>query len=331
MNSELLQIVQHAKSGASGFTLSALMRNEIYFLPAFLDHYRRLGVDHFVLLDDASDDGAREYALAQPDVTLLRSPYRYGDELTGPDGRRTKAKMLWRRELLSRWSDDCWTLHVDIDEFIDLPDGMSFPALAARLEREGHDLAYGAMVDMYPINVHVISELRSDVEFSPQQDWYFDAVPHLLPHPFGPPLEIYGGARERLCRKYGIRTKPIPPARRLTNLFYGQTAPFLHRLRKAAFVKWNAGRKLRNEHSIAKARSARIVLPIRHYKFTPALVAKVEFALATGAYTKNSGQYRLLDRLLATMAAGNGSFLCNSSHRYTGFDAFQHAGIARGF
>ncbi len=45
-------------------------RNERPRLPHFLDYYRSLGVGHFLIVDNDSDDGSRDYLAAQPDVSL---------------------------------------------------------------------------------------------------------------------------------------------------------------------------------------------------------------------------------------------------------------------
>ena len=52
------------------------MRNEIIRLPFFLEHHRALGVDHFLIVDNGSDDGTTEYLAAQPDVSLWSTPNR---------------------------------------------------------------------------------------------------------------------------------------------------------------------------------------------------------------------------------------------------------------
>ena len=44
-----LRVVYGADVPPSGFTLLAILRNEIFFLPAFLKHYRSLGIQRFVL------------------------------------------------------------------------------------------------------------------------------------------------------------------------------------------------------------------------------------------------------------------------------------------
>ena len=46
------------------------VRNEAQRLPYFLEHHRRLGVDHFLIVDNDSDDGSRDWLAGQPDVSL---------------------------------------------------------------------------------------------------------------------------------------------------------------------------------------------------------------------------------------------------------------------
>ena len=41
------------------------LRNERVRLSYFLDYYRDLGVDHFLIVDNGSTDGSREYLLEQ--------------------------------------------------------------------------------------------------------------------------------------------------------------------------------------------------------------------------------------------------------------------------
>ena len=43
----------------------ATVRNEVVRLPFFLDHYRKLGVGHFLFVDNGSDDGTRAYLEGQ--------------------------------------------------------------------------------------------------------------------------------------------------------------------------------------------------------------------------------------------------------------------------
>ena len=61
----------------SDIVLLATERNERVRLPFFLRYYRDLGVDHFLIVDNGSDDGSREYLAAQPDVSLWHTQAGY--------------------------------------------------------------------------------------------------------------------------------------------------------------------------------------------------------------------------------------------------------------
>ena len=49
--------------------LFSTMRNERIRVPYFLAYYRRLGVNHFLIVDNGSTDGSREFLAEQRDVT----------------------------------------------------------------------------------------------------------------------------------------------------------------------------------------------------------------------------------------------------------------------
>ena len=86
--------------------------------PAFLAHYRRLGADRFVILDDRSTDGTVAFLAAQPDVMVVgeRHPLLRGGLLPaggaradprdpgGPPLARPDARPVLRRPVGGRWS-----------------------------------------------------------------------------------------------------------------------------------------------------------------------------------------------------------------------------------
>ena len=82
-------------------------------LPHFLDYYRRLGVDHFLFVDNGSDDGTAEYLAAQPDVSLWATNHSYRLARFGVD---------WLGWLQWRYGHGHWCLTVDADELLVYPD-----------------------------------------------------------------------------------------------------------------------------------------------------------------------------------------------------------------
>lgn len=67
-----LRLVQDrtAAIGGADILLVTCLRNERARMPAFADYYRRLGVGHFLIVDNGSEDGFMDWAGAQPDVSV---------------------------------------------------------------------------------------------------------------------------------------------------------------------------------------------------------------------------------------------------------------------
>ncbi|MEO1638170.1 MAG: glycosyltransferase family 2 protein [Pseudomonadota bacterium] len=325
-----------ADGGADdGFTLTAIMRNEMHFLPQFLPHYRKLGVSRFVVLDDRSDDGTREYLAAQPDVITLESNYRYKDRLRKDTAELAKAvsgrvPIIWRNILLRNFAKDVWSIHVDADEFLDLPDKMDLPSLARKLDGQDFDMVWSAMIDMYPAGLQELYDMRDDPVIDFDRPWYFDGCRHLLPVPGFLPRVTYAGSRARLMMLHGLNPKSGWLHRRCPRLF--RRFPMRYNaIRKPAFLRFRDGMVLRSPHNLTGKASVRMTLPLRHYKFNGAIADRIAWALETKGYSGGSAEYQSLQQLLGSMDEGDGSFVAPVSRRYTGFRDFAATGNAMGF
>ncbi len=123
--------------------LFATVRNEVARLPAFLAHYRRLGVTHFLIVDNASDDGTADLLQTQPDVSLWTTWHSY---------RAARFGMDWLGWLMIRHGHGHWCLTVDADERLVLPhDGRrDLRDLTAWLDARGVESMAALMLDLYP-------------------------------------------------------------------------------------------------------------------------------------------------------------------------------------
>jgi hypothetical protein len=317
-----------------GLTLFCIVRDEGFFLPAFLAHYRRLGIARFVVLDDGSTDGSLDLLRTQPDVTIVGSPLRYGDTIAYAPalaGRvlETRAVRLWRDQLMNRFAIDRWAVVADSDEFLCLPEGMTLPDLVARLEAEGIEAVWGSMTDMYPARVADLRAAHADA-FVPDGSWYFDGREHIRPRrdETAVPRMIYPGVRARLLARAGLQPQGSllrRLRRRLSGFRYAPT-DMLH---KVPLMRWREGDLFRNCHWPTKRVSARYVLPIMHFKFTADLPRRIDYAIASGGYNRGSQGYRLYRDLLDRMAAEGGSFLAPVSRRFESYADFERAGIGR--
>ncbi len=170
--------------------LACTMRNEALRLPWFLDHYRRLGVGHFLMIDNGSTDGSADILRDQPDVSLWHTDASYAAARYGMD---------WIGGLLDRHAHGRWALVVDADEYLIYPHWDTRPLQGLTHWLEGQGLrSFGAMVlDMYP-------EGRLDaVAYAPGQDpfalcrWFDGANYTVRRNPLYRNLWVQGGPRAR--------------------------------------------------------------------------------------------------------------------------------------
>ncbi|MFC7702720.1 glycosyltransferase family 2 protein [Plastorhodobacter daqingensis] len=123
--------------------LFSTLRNERIRLPYFLQYYRNLGVNHFLMVDNGSDDGSREYLADQPDVSLWTTEGSY---------KRSRFGVDWLNWLQSTYGHKHWTLVVDVDEFLVYPfcDTRPIQALTDWLDASSVRSFSAMLLDMYP-------------------------------------------------------------------------------------------------------------------------------------------------------------------------------------
>lgn len=165
-------------------------RNEYNRLPYFLQYYRDLGVKHFFMVDNNSDDGGREYLAEQPDVSLWTTTGSY---------RRARFGADWLNYLQSKYGHDHWNLVVDLDELLVYPfcDTRPLPALTDWLDA-CNIKSFGAMLlDLYPkgpLNSAPYRQGQDPLEITN----YFDSGNYTIKrNPIRWNLWIQGGPRAR--------------------------------------------------------------------------------------------------------------------------------------
>lgn len=189
---ELTPVVNRtAEIGPGDVLLFCTVRNERIRLRYFLRYYRRLGVRHFLFVDNASDDGTCEYLERQSDVSLWKSDKSYKRARFGAD---------WLNYLQRKYGHGHWTLVVDADEFFIYPfcDTRPISALTDWLDASSVK-SFGAMlIDMYPrgsVTERTYTDGQDPLEIT---EW-FDSGNYVIQrnHKYGN-LWIQGGPRARM-------------------------------------------------------------------------------------------------------------------------------------
>jgi hypothetical protein len=173
-----------------GILVFATVRNEIVRLPYFLKHYRDLGVEHFLIVDNASDDGTAAFLADQPDVSIWSTTHSYRLARFGVD---------WLGWLQWQFGDGHWCLTVDADELLVYPEykARDLRQLTEWLGDQGQD-AFGAlMLDLYPKGP--LQEATYVPGDDPTQtlDWFDGENYREQLHGYYGNLWIQGGVRER--------------------------------------------------------------------------------------------------------------------------------------
>lgn len=170
--------------------LFCTLRNERIRLPYFLAYYRNLGVNHFVIVDNGSHDGSREYLLDQPDVSLWTTTASY---------KRSRFGVDWLNGLQMRYGHGHWCLTVDTDEFLVYPfcDTRPLRALTDWLDTCAIRSLGAMLVDMYPkgaIGSQQYAEGQNPFEIA---GWFDSGNYQITRNPLYRNLWIQGGPRMR--------------------------------------------------------------------------------------------------------------------------------------
>ena len=123
--------------------LFSTQRNEGVRLPYFLQYYRNLGVNHFLIVDNDSDDQSLAYLAGQSDVSVWHTTASY---------KRARFGVDWLNWLQRKYGHGHWTLVVDPDEFLIYPfcDSRPLRALTDWLDASSIKSFSAMLIDMYP-------------------------------------------------------------------------------------------------------------------------------------------------------------------------------------
>ena len=282
------------------------LRNERIRLPFFLSYYRELGVNHFIFVDNDSDDGSREYLADQPDVSVWTTKASYKRARFGAD---------WLNWLARKHAHNHWVLTVDPDEFFVYPfsDTRNLRALTDWLDASSIK-SFGAMLlDMYPkgtLDSQPYHEGQNPFEIA----CWFDAGNYMISkNPRFGNLWIQGGPRARAFF-------PDNPAR----------APALN---KIPLVKWHrAYTYVSSTHNLLP-RGLNLVYDewggekasgvLLHAKFLSTFGHKAEEELERRQHYAASHEYRAY----AEKLKDNPDLWCNWSEKYINWRQLEILGL----
>ncbi len=290
----------------SDILLFATLRNERVRLPYFLRYYRELGINHFLIVDNDSDDGSREWLAEQKDVSVWTTSASYKGSRYGID---------WMNWLLMRYGHKHWTLVVDPDEFFVYPFSDTRPIRALTDWLDTYEMrSFPAMLlDLYPkgpIDAQPYREGQNPLEiaqwfdsgnYTISRNWYFNN------------LWIQGGPRARM--------------------FFSDDPYNAPSLNKIPLVKWNRRYAYVSSTHMLLPRGLNMVYDdwggekvsgcLLHAKFIAPLTAKVEEELARQEHFAGSREYIAYAEQLSTEP----DLWCKWSEKYINWRQLEILGL----
>lgn len=286
------------------FVLITTLRNEAFRLPYFLQYYRDLGVEHFIIVDNESDDTVHDLVRGMDDVSIWIAKGSY---------KKSRYGVVWMNHLLSKYCGGKWIMNADPDEFLVYrdQDKTNLPGLAKSLEEQGVRGLATVTVDMYSersIEENVYTSGQDPLEVCP----YFDAY----------------GYRETVETPLSVKHVRGGPRARV---FFGR-AEVSSMLQKTVFVKW------KRHYAFTRGSACEVWPPnladtryadqpgmpgaLLHFKFVAQFVEKVVEEQQRKQHTDEYNTYSSrLD------ARERNSFMFEGSRRYEGWRSLADAGI----
>lgn len=311
LHPELKRLDQHTvPANRDEIRLFCVLCNESLRLPAFIEHYRRMGVTRFFFIDNDSSDDSNAFLMAQPDCCVFYTSGSYAASHAGRD---------WLNSLLDNFGPGHWIMLADSDELLVYPhcEQAKLPTLCRWLDQQGYQGLYTLMLDMY-------SDRRlTDIGYVRGENFlnacpYFDRDYHFvrrlgvpLIKPAFPAMEPIGGPRLRFCfpeqntpkvwprLKVKIMRRLKKIARRLgiiRQVTGNNPAPQAF---KIPLVRWQEGYAFITSHRLNPVRLAPMTGALLHFKYFQDFSARVQNAIERNSHFDGSAEYRRYAELLA--------------------------------
>ena len=308
---QLAPVRDRAAQIAAGDILAFVtLRNERIRLPWFLDYYRGIGIGHFLVVDNGSDDGSRDYLAGQPDVSLWTTTASYKASRFGMD---------WINALLRRHGTGHWCLTVDPDEFLVYPHVNTRPlgALTGWLESSGQRSFSAMLLDMYPRGSVTAQPYREGQDPFEIASWFDPANYAIRKNALYRNLWIQGGPRARVLFAQAPQKAPA--------------------LNKIPLVRWKPGYVYVSSTHMLLPRSLNVVYDedggelasgaLLHAKFLSPILDKSAEELTRRQHYANSREYHAYQQSLQAQA----DFWCEQSREYRDWRQLEDLGlISRG-
>lgn len=280
------------------------IQNEAYRIEFFLEYYRKLGVGHFIFVDNDSTDGLLDMVSQHHDVSVYHTKGSY---------ERSGFGIHWLNHLRNKHGMNRWCLTCDLDEFIVYPymEQRDLIDLTQYLDSICECSFFTLMIDMY--SRKKIADSKYIAGTDPLETFnYFDGY----------------GYSKKFMRRYlnyfvqgGVRQR----------VFFKDTPVSAPALNKIPLVKWFRGcayvssthiaipRRLNNKLNISKTTGA-----LLQFKFTDCLIDKVKHKVKQNQRFNWLVEYNQYKKVIESEI---NLYESNISTKYTGWRQLSELGL----
>ena len=251
-------------------TVICIVKDDLVRMKLFYRHYRNMGIKEFVVLDDKSKDGTKEYLLEQKDTTVYSANENYN----------TLRRQVWINELIYLEGFNKWYLIVDSDELLDFhrTDYPTIKDLVMKLKSKKKTRAKALMLDMLAKDALFSMEVFNEYDIERKYN-LFSAKYTLEKTAHG--FWVRGGARGELFRILGQK-KGMPVVSKYPLVYFD-----------------NKEIAINSHYNFPSNRNkpAKPSVILRHYKFLPCDKDKYSERVQKGNFQSGSAEYKTYEKI----------------------------------
>lgn len=216
-------------------------------------------------------------------MTVYRSNLGFADKLG-----KLRFGIAARGQLARHFCAERWALIADLDEFwLPPPEFDGFSALSASLDKRGHVLCKGIMLDCFPETLATIAHASGSEAPHQVAPWFEDISPVIWPAgqarvaSYHPERNVRMRIASMLAQQ-GLLSPQQVKARGCPTLY------------KAPLAKWLPSISMASAHALHATYNNAHQMVCAHYKFVPTWTSKVEGAITSKSYYNASIEYEML-------------------------------------